>query len=1212
VLAVVLLCALGLFNDSAFASGEGAGWELTSRAFPTNLPPGGNGTIEIDVLNVGATASTGSVTVTDVLPAGVTASEPVVEGEPRGGAGQLVNLAGEGGAAAIGHSLWACTGNGSGEAPRVAGATIVTCTNTEAMPNLAGGGGNPNRRGFNRDPQIAIAVKVGDNISERAPAECGAEPAVCNHVTIAGGGALTPASTADPITVSSTPSGFRFVGFDGWASRADGTPDTQAGSHPYEFTTSFDLANVFKPTNVSNPTEGEYVPAGGQPRDIEVDVPPGLVGDPNAVPRCARQQLDANRCPEASQIGIETASAIGASLHPSRLYNMVPPAGVPAEIGFHVNEGFEVRADIAVRTGSDYGLTAHANNIPERGVIGTVFTIWGVPGDHSHDRWRTDSEGGCTPEEEAETYEEQSQHETLGKCKPVSIGERPFLTLPTSCAEAEPPTFTIRATTWQDQSTEAKANFKMHDANGNEVGFTGCEDLGFGPSISALPDTFNADTPAGLTVEVKPPVGGLTDPNGLGTSDIQNTKVILPPGLVINPGQAAGLKACQPSESGLGTENAPSCSLQSKVGTVEVETPLLKDKLEGNVFVLQSNPPHLKLLVAFSGDGVNIKLPLNVELCTTAGEVIDGSSCEAPGQLISTLVNSPEFPFTDFKLSFSGGAQAALDTPTQCASYQTSADFTPWASPFVADLLTNAGFGISAGPGGGPCPSSPMPFAPTMIAGSTTDQAGAFTNFSLLLQRGDAQQRIEKLQFKEPAGLAGLISSVPLCDEANANAGTCPQASHIGHAVVASGPGPYPLVLPQPGAPELPIYLTGPYKGAPFGLSIVTPVVAGPFNLGTVITRAKIEVDPHTAQITITTDPLPQIVDGVPTDLRSINSIIDRPGFLFNPTNCTLAAFTGTAWGTPPPGAGGPGATAPISSGFGVGSCRELEFHPKVAVTTAGAAHPNGPGASFHVRVLAHEGPGGGEANIKRVEVQLPKLLPARLTTLQKSCTQAQFSANPAGCPEFSFVGTATARTPVLSNALTGPAILVSHGGAAFPDLVIVLQGEGITLDLVGNTQIKNSITYSRFETIPDAPVSSFELDLPQSKHSALSSTSFSGLCGQNLVMPTFMEAQNGAQLHQNTQIEITGCGPKIAITKKKLTGNSITVTVKTSVKGVVTITGAGLRKTTKTLGAGSHTLKVPLTATGRTARNKHHKIKIKAALKAGKKTVSKSTGLKL
>ena len=350
---------------------------------------------------------------------------------------------------------------------------------------------------------------------------------------------------------------------------------------------------------------------------------------------------------------------------------------------------------------------------------------------------------------------------------------------------------------------------------------------------------------------------------------------------------------------------------------------------------------------------------------------------------------------------------------------------------------------------------------------------------------------------------------------------------------------------------------------------------------------------------------IPPILDGIPLEIKHVNVTIDKPGFAFNPTNCNPLNLTGNIQSTQ-------GTNAPVSVPFQITNCATLKFDPKFSANTAGAAHPNGPGASFHVRVLAKEGPGGGEANIKRVEVQLPKLLPARLTTLQKSCTQAQFSANPAGCPEFSFVGTATARTPVLSNALTGPAILVSHGGAAFPDLVIVLQGEGITLDLVGNTQITKGITYSRFETIPDAPVSSFELDLPQSKHSALSSTSFSGLCGQNLVMPTFMEAQNGAQLHQNTQIEITGCGPKIAITKKKLTGNSISVTVKTTVKGVVTITGAGLRKTTKTLGAGTHTLKVPLTANGRTARNKHHKIKIKAALKAGKKTVSKSTGLKL
>jgi uncharacterized repeat protein (TIGR01451 family) len=1121
VVLAVMLCALSGFSVSAFASGEGAGWELTTRALPTNLAPGGNGTMEIDVLNIGAAASTGPVTVTDVLPAGVTATEPVVEGAPRGGAGELINFAGEGGAAEISHSLWACMGNGPGEAPRVAGATVVTCTNTEGMPSLAGGGGNPNRNAGgeaepNPDPQIGIAVNVGGNVAERAPTECVVEPAVCNQVTIAGGGAPTPASTADPITVSSTPSGFRFVGFDGWASHADGTLDTQAGSHPYEFTTSFDLANVF------SPKEGFFVPAGGQPRDIEVNVPPGLVGDPNAVPRCTRQQLDANGCPEGSQVGIETASAVGGA-NRSRLYDMVPPAGVPAELGFHVSEGFEARADFAVRTGSDYGLTAHANDIPERSVIGTVFTIWGVPGDHSHDSWRTDNQGGCTHAEEVETDEEQIKHGRLGQCKPVGVGELPFLTLPTSCADTEAPTFTIRATTWQDQSTEAKAKFKMHDANGNEVGFTGCDRLGFGPSITALPDTFNADTPAGLTVEVKPPVGGLTDPNGLGSSDIQNTKVILPPGLVINAGQAAGLKACQESESGLGTENAPSCSLQSKVGTVEVETPLLKDQLDGNVFVLQSNPPHLKLLAAFSGDGVNIKLVLNVELCSIAGEMIDGSSCEAPGQLITTVANIPEFPANYFRLSFSGGAQAALDTPTQCTSYQTSADFTPWASPFVADLLTNGGFGISAGPGGGPCPSNPMPFAPSMLAGSTTDQAGGFTNFSLLLQRGDAQQRIEKLQFKEPAGLAGLISSVPLCGEANANAGTCPEASHIGHAVVTSGPGLYPLVLPQPGEPELPIYLTGPYKGAPFGLAIVTPVIAGPFNLGTIITRAKIEVDPHTAQITITTDPLPQIVDGVPTDLRSLDSVIDRPGFLFNPTNCNGAEFTGTATS-----AGG-AATAPLSSHFGVGSCQSLKFTPKVSVTT-GAKSSKANGASLLFKISYPAGAMGTQSWFNEAQFDIPKQLPARLTTIQKACLARVFAANPAACPAASLIGHAIVHTAVLPVALSGPVYFVSHGGAKFPDAVLVLQGDGVTVDLVGETFIngKTGVTSATFRDTPDVPFESIEVSVPSGPFSEfaanLPAKADGSFCAQKLVMPTLFKAQNGLELHLNTRVGVNGC----------------------------------------------------------------------------------------
>jgi hypothetical protein len=1072
----------------AFSGGQGPGWELTASTFPSNLPPEGKGIIEVDPINIGAAESNGTVTVTDTLPPGLTAIN----------AGDLEHLAAE----TIGHARWNCTGT-----------TVVTCTNDPAgMPHLAGGGGNPTLNGVdgpNLDSAIGIAVKVS----------AGADASEMNRVTIAGGGAATSASTEDPITVNSAPPAhFGFVDWDAWLSNANGTIDTQAGSHPYEATFRLDFFSERAGSNL--------LPVGGEPRNVEVDLPPGFVGDPTAVPQCTRQQLNASLCPIASQIGIQTIKfgGTGGSFR-EQLFNMVPPPGVPAEFGANTSVGI-VYYDSTVRSGGDYGITTRIRNIPQgRDLVSVVDTIWGVPGDPSHNAWRNSHSEGCS-EEQIE------KHLPLG-CE--SLGNRPalkpFLTLPTSCVGAQP--FTIHATTWRGASADAQV--LSHDSNGGLTGLTGCEGLGFGPVITTAPDTSQADTPTGLTVEVKPPVGGLEDPSGIGTSDIQNTSVTLPEGLVINPGQAAGLQACQPSQSAVGTENEPSCPLASKIGVDEIETPLLPHSLKGSVYVLQSNPPNLEILVAASGEGVNLKLVGKVSLCERAGEVIDDKLCDAPGQLTTKFEGTPELPFTDFKLSFSGGAQAALDTPSQCGTYTTDADFNPWSSPFVADFLTTSSFGITGGPLGTECPSSPLPFAPTMTAGSTTDQAGGFTDFSLLLQRGDGQQRIEKLQFKEPAGLAGLISSVPLCPEPQASQGTCSAMSHIGHSVVTSGPGPYPLVIPQPGEPEAPIYLTGPYRGAPFGLSIVTPVIAGPFNLGTIVTRARIEVDPHTAQITVTTDPLPQIVKGVPTDLRSINAIIDRSGFLFNPTNCTPQDFTGTATS-----AGGV-ATAAIASHFGMGSCQSLKFKPRFSVSASGRNSKAG-GASLDVKVAYPSEPQGSEANIARVKVDLPKQLPSRLTTLQKACTAAQFNTNPAGCPAASVVGHAIVHTSVLPVPLEGPAYFVSNGGEAFPNLIMVLQGYGVTVDLVGDTFInKAGITSSTFKSVPDVPFNTFELMLPQGPTSALATNvpakAQYSLCGQKLTMPTELVAQNGAVINQATPIAITGCAKTRTLTRaQKLT----------------------------------------------------------------------------
>jgi hypothetical protein len=908
------------------------------------------------------------------------------------------------------------------------------------------------------------------------------------------------------LTVSASQSGFGFTGWNVSFTNADGTPDTQAGSHPYEATFILGL----------NELENS-LPAGGEVRNLEAELPPGFFGDPHAVPQCTRAQLDGEACPVQSQIGIDAAGVGGEGEGGTRhffvlpVYNMVPPPGVPQEFAFSLF-GFHSFFDAGVRSGKGYGIVEHIDNIPQVTLDENILTLWGVPADASHDAQRYN------------TFNSKGELECEEGC-PSGVVPRPFLTLPTSCLGSQP--FTIRGHgTWSDPNATDEATSLTHDDMDTPAGFTGCEHLSMDPSIAVVPDTSFADTPAGFTVDVKVPQETLTDPSSFVAATIKNTTVTLPDGVAINPSQAAGLAACQEAEANVHGEGPQSCPSASKVGTVHIRTPLLEgeldSELEGNVYVLQSNPPNLRLLLAASGDGIYLKLVGNVHLNETTG------------QLTTTFTETPELPFTDLKLSFSGGAQAALATPTGCGTYTTTSDFTPWTAPLGEDLFPSSSFPIVAGPGGSTC-RSPLPFTPSLIAGSTTDQAGGFTSFSLLLQRGDGQQRIEKLQFKTPKGLLGMISKVPLCPEPQASRGTCSSASQIGHTVVQSGPGSYPLEVPEPNQAPAPIYLTGGYNGSPYGLSIVVPVIAGPFNLGTIVTRARIDVDPHTAQITVTTDPLPQIIDGVPTDLRTINAVIDRSGFMFNPTNCNPSSFSGTAWGAPPPGTGGAGATAAIGSHFQVGSCQSLSFKPDFKVSTSGKTSKAN-GAGLDAKILYPTGTLGNnqassQANIARVKVDLPKQLPSRLTTLQKACTAAQFETNPAGCPAASIIGHATAITPVLPVPVTGPAYFVSHGGEAFPSLIMVLQGYGVTVYLEGATFIsKAGIMSSTFKQVPDVPITSFDLTLPQGQFSALAANG--NLCTSKLSMPTEFVGQNGAKINQSTPISVTGCPKQKALTR--------------------------------------------------------------------------------
>ena len=1018
---------------SARASAGAPGWQVFARFGPSNLKPGGEAHLLLDVYNVGSITSSGDATLVDTLPPGVTAT-----GGP-------------------------CSGS-----------TIVTC-DVPPMEPIAPGG----------------TVRFEIPVSIQGDAQNG--PAAVNRVTISGGGALTATSSSLPVTFSAEPAPPGFSNFAAWLTNADGTPDTQAGSHPYSLTVAFSV-------NTEGLGAGSEMPTGGEAHTINVDLPPGLVGNPRAVPQCPRVLFDTEEpgCPPDTKIGWDDVNpSDGRGQFNIPVYNLVPPPGVAAQFAFTFN-GISTFLDSRVRSGGDSGITTHTNAVPQEEIVFNTTTIWGIPSEHV---------SGVEPD--------------------------PFLTLPTSCGGALK--FGIEGVgTWQHpDATPVFREYETLDNEGLPAGLTGCEEMAhFNPIVSISPDTSFSDTPAGLTATVKMPQG--LNPEGLATPGLKETTVTLPEGVVVNPGQATGLVACQPSEENIGgpesekekMDGPPSCPAASKIGTDEISTPLLPNRLKGNVYILQNNPPELQMLVAASGEGVNLKLIGTVHLDEKTGRLTTTfkGTPEDPG--------TPDAPLNEFVLSFSGGAQASLVTPETCGVYRALVDFTPWSAPFTNNALAESGFEITNGPGGSGAAActGPLPFAPMMTAGSTTDQAGGYTDFSMLLQRGDGQQRVKSLSFKTPEGLLGMIAKIPLCPEAQAAAGTCSSASQIGHTVVGAGPGPYPLFIPQAGAPPAPIYLTGPYRGAPFGLSIVVPLIAGPFNLGTEVVRARIEVDRHTSQITVVTDPLPTIVKGIPADLRSINAVIDRPEFMFNPTDCNPMSFSGTATSTE-------GVVAPLSSHFQMGSCQALKFAPNFKVSTSGKTS-RASGASLTAKIVYPTGNLGfnqasSQSNIASVKVDLPKQLPSRLTTLQKACPAKTFEVNPALCPSDSIVGHARALTPVLPVPIEGPAYFVSHAGEEFPNLIIVFQGDNVTIDLVGSTFIsKAGITSSTFKQVPDVPIGLFELTLPQGKYSALAANA--NLCKSALKMPTAFTAQNGAVMHQTTSVSVTGCAKHKTVKAKQ------------------------------------------------------------------------------
>jgi hypothetical protein len=1050
-----------LAGHAPVAFAEAPSWHLTTEAAPTNLPPLGEGEIVVAASNLGDTAANGATTpvkITNTLPAGLKALSVV--GSVKGG----IEVK--------------CP---TGEPP-----TSFTCT--------FGGIVNPYER-----VTLVIKVKVEEPLATVT--------SLPNHVTVEGGGGPAVSST-EQLLVNGSPTSFGLQRFELSPSNGDGSPAIQSGAQPFQLTT----------TLVTNQTSARLPVA--LPKDLSFNLPAGLVGNPHAATQCSEADfaalvLETNLCSSSSVVGVATVVAnepiakIVTKAVP--VFNLAPAVGEPARFGFEVIGKIPIVIDTSVRSGRDYGVVATVRNATQvAGLLSSQVTLWGVPGDPRHNDargWECVA-GGEFQNQVHKTCPATSQEPVI-----------PFLRNPTSCAanpSAEPVTASVQADSWASPGLFVSSEYSWMTGEGEVLGFTGCGGLPFSPSLGVSPEVHSAASPTGLTAEVRVPQHALLEPGGLAEADVRDSTVTLPAGVELSPSAANGLQAC--SEAQIGYEGldpktgmqdfstaSPSCPVASKIGVVHIRTPLLSHELEGSVYLASPAPngeagmnPFNSLVALY----IVAEDPVSGVLVKLAGE---GHVDEGTLRVSTTFSNTPQVPFEELKLELFGGPRASVTTPPACGSYATEALFTPWSGTGAVGVSSQAGeFQVTSGPGGSPCPAG-QPFRPGFLAESLNPAAGAFTTFALELSRPDGDQDLRGLSMHLPGGVAAMLSSVTLCTEAQAAAAACPAGSEVGHSTAVSGLGPEPFTV-RGGR----VFITGPYGGAPFGLEIVTPAVAGPFNLGNVIVHSKIYVSPTDASITIVSDPLPTQLKGIPLQLGRVLVSVDRPGFEFNPTNCSALRIAGTLTGSA-------GAQVPVSSSFQASGCQQLPFKPTLTVATQGQTSKLD-GASLTVRVTSTP----GQANIAKTVLSLPSQLPSRLSTLQKACLAVVFESNPASCPEGSLIGTATVHTPVLSSPLSGPAYLVSHGSAAFPDVEFVLQGEGITLILDGQTDIKGGITTSSFNAVPDAPVSSFETTLPEGPHSALGATS--NLCGQTLRAPATITGQNGALISQNTHVAISGC----------------------------------------------------------------------------------------
>jgi len=930
---------------------------------------------------------------------------------------------------------WTCTGApATGVQPATA-----TCTRSAADPLAAGAS----------YPQLRIIVALGADAPEHAVA-----------VASVSGADFAPASDSNEFEF--TPAKvFGISKFEARVIDPSGAEYTQAGAHPFASVSAFGFA-LYKSLEVSN-SEGANLPDSlkfprqrfatlGLVKDIDVDLPRGFVGNALAVPQLCpgMTQVAASTCPVASVVGSITLDtvALGTGQGPLPIYAIEPEFGTPAQFafsepGFHTTYSFSPR----LRADDGYAITLESAPVaikpPLKGIANVTLCSFGG------------------------NFELSNGSGLFQGCKEAddpTANPKALVTNPTRCV-GPPPTVKLNVNSWDDPE-EIKTSEVTNPMP------TGCSEVNFQPVVDLQPTSHRADSPTGMDVEIAMPTEGLENPQGVAQANLDNVTVTFPKGMSVNPSASQGLGACTPEEVKLGSNADDECPLSSKVGTVEVDTPLIQDTLTGNVYLAsQRNNPFdstvgLYLVFSSKKNGITIKV---------AGKVVPDP---ITGQLTTVFTENPEAPFSRLALHLNSGSRAPLVNPPRCGSYAVHSELSPWsaadpANPAPSEIVAgDSTYQVSSGPGGGACSNGSL--SPKLEAGLQNPTAGATSPFVLSLSREDGSGRFTGLDIDMPAGLTAYLKGVPYCPEAvlagisseelmgrfELSNPACPAASQVGTVEVGAGAGPNPFqALGR-------VYLAGPYKGAPLSLAIVTPAVAGPFDLGNVVVRSALDVDPTTAQVTVKSDPIPTIVHGFLLDIRDLRVNIDRPHFTAAPTSCeakTIGARVG----------GEAGASASLSNRFQVGGCAGLAFNPKLKLSLKGGTRRNRYPA---LKAVLTQPP--GQANIGRVAVTLPHSEFLEQGHIGTICTRVQFNAVPRACPAKSIYGQAEAESPLLGYKVSGPVYLRSSEHE-LPDLVAALHGpasQPIEIDLVGRIDSVHGGIRNSFEVVPDAPVSKFVL----------------------------------------------------------------------------------------------------------------------------------------